>query len=96
MTTAQITLLTAPACELCDHAKAVLARVGEDHDLEVVELSTETERGRHLMVEHRVAFPPGVLVDGQPFSYGRLSERMLRRELEARGRSPSQLRSTQS
>lgn len=85
MTAVQITVLTAPACELCEHAKAVLARVAEDHDLEVVELSTETERGRHLMVEHRVAFPPGVLIDGQPFSYGRLSERKLRRELEARG-----------
>jgi len=84
MTAVQITVLTAPSCELCEHAKAVLARVGEDHDLKVEELSTETERGRDLMVEHRVAFPPGVLIDGQPFSYGRLSERKLRRELEAR------------
>ncbi|MHB1509325.1 MAG: thioredoxin domain-containing protein [Acidimicrobiales bacterium] len=81
----RITVLTAPACDLCRHANAVLARVGEDHDLEVVELSTETERGRRLMVEHRVAFPPGVLIDGAAFSYGRLSERKLRRELEARG-----------
>ncbi|MGH9119880.1 MAG: hypothetical protein ACRD0A_19005 [Acidimicrobiales bacterium] len=28
-----------------------------------------------------MAFPPGVLLDGEPFSYGRLSERKLRREL---------------
>ena len=29
-------------------------------------------------------FPPGVLIDGEPFSYGRLSERKLRRELDRR------------
>ena len=36
------------------------------------------------MVRHRVPFPPGVLIDGEAFSYGRLSERKLRRELAAR------------
>jgi hypothetical protein len=29
-----------------------------------------------------VLFAPGVLVDGAPFSYGRLSERKLRRTLD--------------
>jgi len=29
-----------------------------------------------------MAFPPAVFVDGQPFSYGRLSERKLRRTLD--------------
>lgn len=85
MSTLRVTVLSAPACELCEHAKAVLARLGEDYDLDVEELSTQTEQGRRLMLEHRVAFPPGVLLDGEPFSYGRLSERKLRRELERRG-----------
>ncbi len=84
MTALRVTLLTAPDCELCEHAKAVLARVGRDYDLEVAECSTATEEGRDLMVSHRVAFPPGMLIDGEPFSYGRLSERKLRRELAAR------------
>ncbi len=85
MSRLRVTVLSAPACELCEHAKAVLARVGEDYDLDVEECSTQTEQGRRLMLEHRVAFPPGVLLDGKPFSYGRLSERKLRRELERRG-----------
>ncbi len=29
-------------------------------------------------------FPPGIFLDGEPFSYGRPSERKLRRELERR------------
>lgn len=81
----RITLLTAPSCQLCDRAKEVLDRVASDHSLAVETVSIDTERGRLLMVEHQVAFPPGVLIDGSPFSYGRLSERRLRRELDRRG-----------
>lgn len=81
MTTIRITVLSAPACKLCDHAKQVLANVAEDYDFEIETLSVEDERGRQLATEHKVAFPPGVLIDGRPFSYGRLSERKLRREL---------------
>lgn len=84
MTVVRVTLLTAPDCELCEHAKAVLARIGRDYDLEVAECSTKTEEGKEFMVRHRVPFPPGVLIDGKAFSYGRLSERKLRRELAAR------------
>lgn len=80
-----VIVLSAPDCALCEQAKTVLARVGQDYDLEVEECSIETEAGRRLAHEHRVAFPPGVLLDGEAFSYGRLSERKLRRELDRRG-----------
>jgi hypothetical protein len=33
-------------------------------------------------------FAPGVLVDGRPFTYGRLSERKLRRALERMSAEP--------
>ena len=85
MSAVRVTLLTAPHCELCRHAKEVLARVGADYDIEVSVLSDESEEGRALMVGHLVAFPPGVLVDDQLFSCGRLSERKLRRELDRAG-----------
>ncbi|HEY5103632.1 MAG TPA: glutaredoxin family protein [Acidimicrobiales bacterium] len=79
-----ITLLTAPSCRLCDDAKVVLDRVAIDFDLTLELVSLDTPRGQELMTKHQVVFPPGVLVDGEPFSYGRLSERRLRRELENR------------
>ncbi len=85
MSAARITLITAPHCELCQHAKEVLARVGADYDIEVSVLSDESERGSALMMEHLVAFPPGVLLDEKLFSYGRLSERKLRRQLDKTG-----------
>ncbi|MGH7748652.1 MAG: glutaredoxin family protein [Candidatus Dormibacteria bacterium] len=80
----EITLLTQTDCGLCDHAKQVLARVGQDHPLRVTEIDLASEQGRQLAAAAGVMFAPGLLVDGEPFSYGRLSERKLRRTLDQR------------
>jgi hypothetical protein len=76
------TLLTQADCALCEHAKGVLARVGADHPLEVAEINLASEHGRALAARAGVLFAPGVLIDGLPFGYGRLSERRLRRALD--------------
>jgi hypothetical protein len=78
-------LLTAAHCHLCEQAREVLDRAGADYDIEVQTLSGDSEQGQALMLEHLIAFPPGVLLDGKAFSYGRLSERKLRRELDRTG-----------
>lgn len=80
----QITLLTQTSCTLCELAKAILARLGEEYPLSVTELDVRTDAGRRLAAEAGMLFAPGVLVDGQPFSYGRLSERKLQRLLDRR------------
>jgi glutaredoxin len=77
-----VTLLTQTDCTLCEHAKQVLARVAADHPLTVSEIGLHTDEGRRLAAEAGVAFAPGILLDGQPFAYGRLSERKLRRRLQ--------------
>ena len=76
-----VVLLTQANCGLCDHAKEVLDRVGEEVALDLRTLDMGSEEGKVLANQGGVLFPPGVLVDGLPFSYGRLSERKLRREL---------------
>ncbi|GAA2027377.1 hypothetical protein GCM10009740_16350 [Terrabacter terrae] len=80
-----ITLLTQHDCVLCDHAKQVLARVDKDVPLNVTEVDLATPAGQQLAKEAGVIFAPGVLLDGRPFSFGRLSERRLRRALRPRG-----------
>ena len=80
----QITLLTQPSCGMCELAKEILARIGNDYPLSVTEVDLRTARGRRLAADAGVLFPPGVLVDGQPFSHGRLSERKLQRALDRR------------
>lgn len=82
--TVRVTLLVQHECDLCDHARQVLHRVAADHPLEITEIATGTTEGRRLVTRHGILFSPGVLLDGQPFSHGRLSERKLRRVLARR------------
>jgi len=76
-----VTLLTAPDCALCEHAKTVLTLVGAEHPLRVEEIALDTEQGAQLATRAGVLFAPGILLDGRPFTFGRLSERALRRAL---------------
>lgn len=77
----QITLLTQPDCTFCDHAKDVLGRLSDEFDLTISEIDLTSDTGRQLAIEHAVLFAPGVLVNGQMFGHGRLSERKLRKAL---------------
>jgi glutaredoxin len=81
-TSAQITLLTQADCAFCDQAKKVLARLNDQHPLEIEEIRLDSAQGRALAVQHAVLFAPGVLLNGAMFSHGRVSEKKLRRALE--------------
>lgn len=76
-----VTLLTQADCALCEQAKTVLARTSDEHLTTVTEVALTTEAGRTLALQHTVLIAPGVLVAGQVFSNGRLSEKKLRRHL---------------
>ncbi len=78
---AEITLLTQPDCALCDRAKTILGRLADERLVAVTEVDLAGPEGRALAVRHGVLFGPGVLVAGQPFSYGRHSDKKLRRHL---------------
>ncbi|MGH8774397.1 MAG: glutaredoxin family protein [Jiangellaceae bacterium] len=79
-----VTLLTQPDCHLCEHAKTVLDRVGRDYPITVTEIDLRTEHGQRLAADAGVLFAPGLLLNGKPFAYGRLSERKLRNTLTTR------------
>ncbi len=81
-----VTLLTQPDCHLCEHAKTVLARVAAEHPLQVEEVAVDSEEGRRHATRIGMLFAPGILLDGEPYGYGRLSERKLRKTLARRGR----------
>jgi glutaredoxin len=84
----EITLLTQQDCGYCEHAKRVLARVGEDHPIEVTEIDIRGDEGRALAARAGVMFAPGLLVGGRPFGHGRISERRLRRTLQRLAAQP--------
>lgn len=77
-------LLTEEQCSYCQHAREVLGRVGGEFPLTVRSVDLASPQGEALAASAGFLFAPGVLLDGEPFSYGRLSERKLRRELHRR------------
>jgi hypothetical protein len=79
-----ILLLTRDHCGFCEQAKDILERLAREYGLSISMLDMDSPEGQHLALQDGLLFPPGVLIDGQPFSYGRLSERKLRRELDRR------------
>lgn len=81
---ADVLLLTQADCAFCDHAKAVLARLQHDFQFNVQEHDLASAVGRRLAVELGILFAPGIVLDGELFSYGRPSERKLRKELRLR------------
>jgi glutaredoxin len=77
----EVVLVTKADCGLCEQAKDVLGRIAPEFRLEVREVGLESEEGKSLALQAAAPFPPVVFLDGEAFSYGRLSERRLRKAL---------------
>lgn len=83
-----ILLLTQPACDFCDHAKDVLDRLAREFPFTLHEISFRSSEGQKLAIAHGAIFAPAILIDGELASYGRPSERRLRRLLGRRAPTP--------
>lgn len=83
----RVELLTQADCASCEDAKEILSALGRDFPLELLMTDLATAEGQQLAAASGVLFPPGILIDGEPFSYGRPSAKKLRRELERRSRA---------
>ena len=82
-----VTLLTKTECENCDRAKEMLYRLAQDLSLTIHFIDLDSAEGHVLARSHGVMFAPGVLIDGRMSSYGRPSERRMRRDIESSMRS---------
>lgn len=80
----EVTLLTQENCAFCDQAKEMLERLSGEYPISVSTLDLGTPEGQALAERGGVMFPPGIFLGGEPFSYGRPSEKKLRRELQKR------------
>ena len=76
-----VLVVTAPGCHFCEDATRLLDNLAELRPLNVRTVPLASEEGRYLVVKHRVPFPPIVLIDGDYFGYGRISERKLKAHL---------------
>jgi glutaredoxin len=80
----EVVLLTQQDCSYCDQAKVLLDRLSAEYAFSVATIELDTPEGQQLAESGEVMFPPGIFISGEPFSYGRPSERKLHRELDRR------------
>ena len=83
-----VLLLTQSECVHCETALAVVDHLSTEYPLHLETLEIDSPQGRALAEQGGILFAPGVFLDGEPFSYGRLSERRLRRALTRRCSRP--------
>jgi glutaredoxin len=80
----QVLVLTQDQCGFCEQAADLLQRLAHEYELVTSTLDIDSPEGRARALQAGMLFPPGILLDGEPFSYGRPSEKKLRRELDRR------------
>lgn len=78
----RVTLLTQEACGFCDEAKRILERLTPEYDLQLEVLELDSPKGQALAQQGGILFAPGIFIEGHAFSYGRPSERAIRRAFE--------------
>lgn len=76
-----VLVVTAPGCHFCEDATRLLDKLADVTPLNVRTVPLASDEGRYLVVKHRVPFPPIVLIDGDYFGYGRISQRKLQAHL---------------
>lgn len=79
-----VVLVTSPGCHFCDDALGLLEELAETNPLQIEKVPLYSERGRSLLVRHRVPFPPILMIDGEFFGYGRISRPKLEAHLGSR------------
>ena len=77
----EVILLTSDDCGFCSDADEILRRLQSEYDFRLTRIDMGSPRGIELARGGRLLFPPGIVIEGEPFSYGRPSERKLRRRL---------------
>lgn len=89
---AQITVVTAEGCHLCDDAQVTLAELACSYPLVVQLLAADSGGGQALLHTCGTGMFPLVVVDGVFFSAGRLPRRKLARLLAAKTSAPAVVR----
>lgn len=77
----RVTLLVTQGCHFCEDARAELAARADRGELDLVVVALESEQGQMLQAAHRPTMFPLVILDGKPFSVGRLPRRKLDKTL---------------
>ncbi|ERJ11246.1 glutaredoxin family protein [Haloplasma contractile] len=79
----KITILSKEDCHFCDVAKALFKQLKVEFNvnIEIIDINTPEGKTQAEKFGLGLLFLPGILINDHPFSYGRPSEKKLRKEL---------------
>ncbi len=77
-----VLILVQEGCHFCEDAQELLDCLAREYPLHIRTLGVETPEGEGIALQSGLLFPPGILLQGRPFCYGRPSEGKLRRAIE--------------
>ena len=80
----EVTVLSQDNCRYCDQAHEILGRLAARYPLSITTVDLAEPEGQALAERAGMFFTPGIFIDGDAFSFGRASEKQLRREIERR------------
>ncbi|HRN78271.1 MAG TPA: glutaredoxin family protein [Candidatus Dependentiae bacterium] len=78
----KITILTSPGCHTCETTKDILNDLEPEYNLEIEEIDITSDQGQKLAKTHYITAAPGILINGELFSSGPVTEQQLRNELD--------------
>ena len=78
----KVLILIQDGCHFCHDAQALLGRLAGEYPLRVDTIDIGTAEGEKIALQSGLLFPPGILLQGRPHSYGRPSEGKLRKAIE--------------
>ncbi len=75
-----VVIVTKTDCHFCEMATEILGRLRSEFGLTIRHVDLASEDGKLIVQKFGLLLPPGILIGDELVSYGRPSERKLRRE----------------
>lgn len=79
-----VTLVSTPNCSHCLEVKHTLEKMkGEYTDLTITEVSALAEEGQKMIQRYGIMSSPGILVNGEFFSMGMVTEKQFKEKFDS-------------
>lgn len=79
----KVTLISSPDCHHCLVVKGTLEKMEKDYpELIIEEIDMTTEEGQGLVQKYSILSSPGILINGEFFSMGIVSEEQFKKKFD--------------
>lgn len=77
-----ITMVSTEGCHTCKEVKETLNKLTSEYDLSINEVDATTDKGQELIKKHNISSSPGLIINNEFFSSGKVTEKQLRNKFD--------------